>query len=464
MNNIRMTPSRPTGPGAQQSPLDAVSPSTQAFKQPPQSFLTDSENSQSVTEKKNQLRSMKRITTSLLLIAAVIYIVCFLLLENHIGKPYLGYLKAAAEAGMVGGFADWFAVTALFRHPFGLKIPHTAIIPRKKDQIGNALGDFVSSNFLTADNIANKVNSLDLPVRAGDWLKNPQNSQRLGDELSALLTRLIESISDEDAENVIQRNIIDKLTEPEWGPPLGKLLLHLLDEGRHLPLINILIDRAYDWSLDSGDMIDRVVNADMPKWAPKFVNSLLGYKIHSEVVEFTRRVKNDPEHDMRKAMSKFLYDFADDLHNDPQMVAKVESIKQEIMARDEVQKLAHTTWSQAKKMILEALTNPQSALRTRFVRTTSQFGSRLEQDKELQNKLNGWVDKGTRSVVDNYSDQIVSIITETIEKWDSADASENIELHVGKDLQFIRINGTLVGALAGLLIYSISQIIGYFAH
>lgn len=413
-----------------------------------------------MTEQKHrELVKMKLVAGGLLGLAAIIFLLCLWLEKICPHIAMISFVKAAAEAGMVGGFADWFAVTALFRHPLGVKIPHTAIIPKKKDYIGNALGDFIKGYFLTADNVAEKISTLNIPDSMGKWLKSKDNSTKLSNEVSHIVSHLLDSVSDDAAQRIIQSNIIDRLAEPDWGPPLGKLLKYLLDNGKHLPLIDVLVHRAHSWALNAGDTIDRVVNADMPKWAPKILNSLLGYKIHHELIEFIERVQNDPDHDMRKVMNNFLYELSEDLQDDPAMIDKVENIKQEILARNEVQNLANSTWSTAKKLAHEALENPHSALRNKFIESAMQFGIRLESDQALQKKFNIQIDNLTRTLVNRYSDQIVAIISETIQRWDAHNASKAIELNVGKDLQYIRLNGTIVGAIVGLIIYTIGTLL-----
>ncbi|MDF0528308.1 DUF445 family protein [Tsukamurella sp. 8F] len=402
---------------------------------------------------------MKAVALSFLVGAAIVYLLCEFS-DRHGGAPaWVGYVKAAAEAGMVGGLADWFAVTALFRHPLGLPIPHTAIIRKKKDQLGEALGGFVQQNFLTPEVIAEKVGSLELSGRVAGWMADPANSERLGQEATKLVKVMSEVLRDEDVEQVLNSTIIKRLAEPEWGPPVGRLVETLLQENRHLPLINLLAERAHHWALGSQGLIDKIVDADGPAWSPKFVNSLLGERIYRELVEFTWKVRSDPDHELRHAMSTFLWDFASDLQHDPRTIAKVETAKAELMGREEVRTAAQAAWRTAKRLIEQSVDDPESTLRAKFSESAARFGVRLRDDEALRAKADFWVDRSVRHLVENYSGQIISIITETVARWDADEASKKIELQVGRDLQFIRINGTVVGSIAGLAIYTVTQVL-----
>ncbi|GAA4387624.1 DUF445 domain-containing protein [Tsukamurella soli] len=409
--------------------------------------------------KRRDLLRMKAVALGFLLGAAVIYLVCEFLTHQGDRGGWIGYVKAAAEAGMVGGLADWFAVTALFRHPMGLPIPHTAIIKKKKDQLGDALGGFVQQNFLTPEVIAEKVGSLELSLRVANWMSAPSNSERLGSEAARLVKVMSEVLRDEDVEQVLNATIIKRLAEPEWGPPVGRLVETLLQENRHLPLINLLAERAHHWALGSQGLIDKIVDTDGPAWSPKFVNSLLGERIYRELVEFTWKVRSDPDHEVRHAMSTFLWDFASDLQHDPRTIAKVEDLKAELMGREEVRTAAQAAWRTAKRLIEQSVDDPDSTLRSKFSESAARFGVRLRDDAALREKADFWVDRSVRALVANYSGQIVSIISDTVARWDADEASRKIELQVGRDLQFIRINGTVVGSVAGLVIYAVTQLL-----
>ncbi|WP_405498723.1 DUF445 domain-containing protein [Nocardia sp. NBC_00511] len=411
------------------------------------------------TGKQRELRRMKAIATGFLAAATVIYIVCAWLGSRGDVGAWVGYVKAASEAGMVGALADWFAVTALFRHPLGLPIPHTAIIRKKKDQVGEGLGEFVRTNFLSPDAVALKVNSAQIPARLGRWIADPEHAERVSDEAATMLRAVVGVLRDEDVEQIIDQTIVKRIAEPQWGPPIGKVLNELIHDNRQAPLLDLLAERAHQWALDSQETLDRIVNRDAPSWAPKFVNTLLAERIYRELVEFTWKLRTQPDHEVRLAANQFLEDFAHDLQFDENMIEKAEKIKTELMGRHEITGMAQATWRAAKRMILESADDPNSTLRRKVSENVQQLGERLSADPELRGKVDAWLERGVRYLVTNYGAEVATLVSDTVARWDADEASRKIELAAGKDLQFIRINGTVVGSLAGLVIYAVSHLL-----
>ncbi|PVY27429.1 uncharacterized membrane-anchored protein YjiN (DUF445 family) [Williamsia muralis] len=411
-------------------------------------------------ERKAALRRMKMVATGFLLFAAAVYFFCRWI-EDRDGDnvaAWVGYVRAASEAGMVGALADWFAVTALFKHPLGIPIPHTALIRKKKDQIGEQLGDFIEDNFMTPEVIEDKVSQLALPTRVSSWLADPKNAPRVGAEAARGIAFAAEMLDDEDIEQLIMAGM-RWAAEPEWGPPAGRVLEQLIAENRLEPVIQMVCDRAHDFALGSQDLIDRVIDKDGPAWAPKFVNSLVGDRLYRELVEFTFKVRSDPDHQVRQAMTAMLVQLATDLQNDPATIARLEAIKTEMLERDEVTGAASTAWNAGKALIEQLLADPNGTLRATLTDSIIQVAVRIRDDEVLQNKMNQWMVRVARHVSQNYSQEIISVITETVRGWDADDTSKKIELQVGRDLQFIRINGTVVGSLAGLTIYTVSVLL-----
>jgi uncharacterized membrane-anchored protein YjiN (DUF445 family) len=407
------------------------------------------------------LRRMKVVALSFLLGATVVFLVCRWAAAHGMegtAPTWVGYVGAAAEAGMVGALADWFAVTALFKHPLGIPIPHTAIIKRKKDQLGEGLGTFVRENFLSPPVVETKLRDAQIAGRLGKWLSEQDHAERVAAETATVLRVLIEMLRDDDVQDVIDRMIVRRIAEPHWGPPVGRVLGTLLAENRQEALIQLLADRAFQWSLNAGEVIQRVVERDSPTWSPRFVDHLVGDRIHRELMDFTDKVRRNPDHELRRSATRFLFEFADDLQNDPATIAKADAVKEQLMARDEVANAAATAWRTLKRLVLEGVDDPSSALRTRVASTVVQVGESLRDKADLRDKVDNWIVRGAQHLVAHYGVEITAIITETIERWDAAEASRRIELHVGRDLQFIRINGTVVGSLAGLAIYAIAQL------
>jgi len=428
-------------------PAPAVNPAA------PTGFFVDE------TAKKRDLRRMKVLATGLLALASVIYLCCRWLESRGGGGEWVGYVRAASEAGMVGALADWFAVTALFRHPLGLPIPHTAIIRKKKDQLGASLGSFVGTNFLSPDVVSEKVSSAEVSLRVGRWMADRGHAERVAQESSTILRAVVGALRDEDVEQIIDNTIVKRIAEPLWGPPIGRVLAELLADNRQLALIDLLAERAHQWALASQETVDRVILEQAPQWAPKFVNIMLSEKIYRELVEFTWKVRSEPDHEVRRAANQFLEEFAHDLQHDEAMIKKAERVKAQVMGREEITGLAEATWRAAKRLILESADDPNSTLRRKVAENVQQLGERLRDDDEMRANVDGWLDRGVRYLVSNYAGEITTLVTDTVAKWDAEEASKKIELQVGRDLQFIRINGTVVGSLAGLAIYAISQVL-----
>nr|WP_083845406.1 DUF445 domain-containing protein [Pseudonocardia dioxanivorans] len=400
---------------------------------------------------------MKLVATGFLVGATIVFLVGRYL-ELHVGAGW-GYMRSAGEAGMVGALADWFAVTALFRRPLSLPIPHTAIIPTKKDQIGNSLGDFVGENFLSEGVVRDKLERVGIASRVASWISQREHADRLTAELATAARGIVTVLRDEDVQDVIEQVLVRKLLEKPIGPPLGKVLEGVLADGAHHRLVDLVCDRAYDWVTANQSTVLRIVHERAPGWTPRFVDEMLADKVFSEVQNFAWAVKTDPEHPMRKAVDTFLIEFAGDLQNDEATIARAEQVKQQVVDHPDVQAFIGQAWGTVKRMILDAADDPSSALRTRVRDGIQGFGHRLASDAELRGKIDGWIADAAGYVVRHYRGEITTLITDTVARWDAEETSRKIELQVGRDLQFIRINGTVVGALAGLVIYAVSQLI-----
>jgi uncharacterized membrane-anchored protein YjiN (DUF445 family) len=403
------------------------------------------------------LRRMKRLATGLLLIATAVFLLARWWEVND-GPLWIGYVRATAEAGMVGALADWFAVTALFRRPLGLPIPHTAIIPNKKDMIGDSLGDFIGENFLSEDVVRDKLTRVEVSSRVGAWISQEANAARITAELATAARGVVTVLRDEDVQELIEQVLVPKLMERQIGPPLGAVLQGVLADGAHHRLVDLVCDRAYDWVTANHDMVLRIVHDRAPSWSPRFVDDLIADRIFLEVQNFAWAVKTDPEHPLRQAIDTFLVEFASDLQRDPETIERAERIKHQIIGHPDVQKFIGQAWATVKTMILDAAADPSSALRARVRNGLVALGARLSTDTELRGKVDGWLADAAGYVVRHYRAEITTLITDTVERWDAQETSRKVELQVGRDLQFIRINGTVVGALAGLVIYTVGQL------
>ncbi|MDO5513059.1 DUF445 domain-containing protein [Corynebacterium sp.] len=411
-------------------------------------------------QRRRALRNHKIFVTSLLVVAAVIFLACSWWQNQPGGAPvWVGYVRAAAEAGMVGGLADWFAVTALFRHPLRIPIPHTALIPKKKDQLGQALSEFVGENFLNAELITEKVSGANIPEKLGSWLAEPDNADKVSREAGRLTANAIRAFDPADAEMLIQSQLIDRFTEPEWGPPAGRLLADLIADGRTEPVVQEVVTWAHRKVLGMEDTVVTLIDERMPQWAPKFAKDLVGARVYKELVGFTAAVANDPEHEARHAIRRFLGELADDLQHDPTMIARIEGIKHDLLGSTPVQGAAAAIWASASASLIDAAEDETSLLRTKISELCVTWGTNIQRDPHLRASLDRRITGAAAFLADNYAGEVTAIISETVERWDAAEASDKIELMVGKDLQFIRLNGTIVGALAGLAIYTVNHLL-----
>ncbi|MCU1447315.1 DUF445 domain-containing protein [Cryobacterium sp.] len=405
-------------------------------------------------ERRIALVGMKRLALGLLLAMAVIFAVSFALEERY---PWLEYVRAAAEGGMVGAIADWFAVTALFRYPLGLRIPHTNIIANRKDEIGASLGEFVESNFLSDAVVRGKLESIGISRRLGAWLSQPGNAGRLTDEISHAGTGLLDLLSDDDIKDLLEGVAREHLLEPQWGPSLGRLGEHLVAAGRHHAAVDLLLEKAQSWLETHPEAFGQSVSTRLPRWLPGFVGEMVDDRAYREVLVFVSTVQGTPEHPLREAIDHYLAELMDDLQHDAPMIERVEMLKLELVDNAKLREFAGEAWESLKESLVVALADPESALRTGITSTVLDVGARLAGDEHLGTRIDRWLADAAGYVLQKYRHEIAGVITETVERWDPAETTEKIELQVGKDLQFIRINGTVVGSLAGLLIFSLAQ-------
>ncbi|MPY98436.1 MAG: DUF445 family protein [Actinophytocola sp.] len=400
---------------------------------------------------------MKGVALGFLVGAAVVFLLASW--AEAAGWPeWVGYVKAAAEAGMVGALADWFAVTALFRYPLGIKIPHTAIIPTRKQQLGDSLGEFVGTHFLAPDVVREKVRSADVAKSLGGWLARQENAERVTSELANVLRGAVTVLRDEDVQAVMEQAVAKRIIEKEWGPPLGAILGQVVIDGAHHKLVDLVCDRSYVWVRDNHDTVLRVVSDRAPTWSPKFVDGLVADKVYGEVLSFAWAVKVDVNHPMRLALDRFLSEFATDLREDPETIRRAEQVKQQVIEHPDVQKLIGAAWATGKEMLLTATEDPSSELRQRVRQGLCRLGERLASGDALATKVDVWIEDAAAHVVTNYSSELTTLITDTVARWDPQETSRRVELQVGRDLQFIRINGTVVGALAGLAIHTVAEL------
>jgi uncharacterized membrane-anchored protein YjiN (DUF445 family) len=394
------------------------------------------------------LRQMRMVALSLLVLAAIIYV-----LTLHHGGAW-GYLNAASEAAMVGALADWFAVTALFRRPLGLPIPHTAIVPTRKDSLAESLEQFVTENFLSEDVVAEKMRTAEVGRRAGEWLAAGNHAERIVEEGSRTLGAALPKLGDSDVRAFVQGSLLPRFAEEPLSPIAGHFLKSVVDDGAHHALFDLLMVEAYDWLSENRDTLAEVVGPRAPRWSPRWVDSLVIDRIHREALAWLAGVRDDQHHPARKAVDRLLDQLADDLQHDPEMMERFEAFKRRMLTHPDMGTSLTAVWDAVRTALIGAISDPDGPLRTRGTQLIKDLGTRLQTDDDLRGRIDARASEAVGYVIRTYGPEIVSVISDTIERWDGREAAERIELHVGRDLQFIRINGTVVGALVGLLIHT----------
>jgi uncharacterized membrane-anchored protein YjiN (DUF445 family) len=409
-------------------------------------------------ERRRGLARMKAVALGLLVLAAVVYVL--LRRWEATGAPgWVGYARAAAEAGMIGGLADWFAVTALFRRPMGLPIPHTAIVPTRKDALGRSLGEFVGANFFAADVVRAKLRRTQPARRVGEWLSRPEHAQRVTAEVATVVRAAAGVLRDEDVQDVLEHALLQRLAATPMGPPLGRLLDQVVRDRSHDGAVDLAAEHAHAWLVANRQSVLDVVTAQAPDWSPRLVDELVALRVHSELVRVAAEVRADPYHPVRVTVDRYLRQLAEDLEHDPEMRAAADRLVAGLVDSPEVRRVFTAMLASARRLLLELVDDPGSELRTRLAEALRAFGSRLTEDADLRAKLDGWLETAVEHVVVTYRGELTTLITDTVESWDAEGTSRRIELQVGRDLQFIRVNGTVVGALAGIAIHGVSQLL-----
>ena len=408
--------------------------------------------------KRKQLLRMKSFATGLLIVAAITYV--FAKRAEAAGAPeWVSYLRAAAEAGMIGGLADWFAVTALFRRPLGLPIPHTAIIPTRKDAIGASLGEFVGDNFLSDEVVRNKINSADIALRFGNWLSQAKNSKQVTDELAGVIAWATSLGDDEDISEVIEESFRRTAQNFDIAKPLGILLIKAVENDAHTPIVDMLAKAIENWLETDPARAKGWIDKQLPKWLPGLGKDKAGEWLYERLIELSKEVQVDYEHPIRRSIERLLNRFAEQLQSDPVIIERINRAKMRLVDRPEVRHTISDIWITTKQTLREEAADSNSELRVRVTTLLANFGSRIATDVELQQTIDSAIENATAHLVDTYRDEIAAIISDTVSRWDAGDTAKKIELQVGRDLQFIRVNGTIVGALAGIAIHAVGELL-----
>jgi uncharacterized membrane-anchored protein YjiN (DUF445 family) len=401
------------------------------------------------------LRQGRRRATGLLIAVAL----AFVALQIWGGDAtWVGYAEAMVEAGMVGGLADWFAVVALFRHPLQIPIPHTAIIVERKDQFGETLGDFVQTSFLTPDIIAERVHSAGVVPRLAAWLADPGNADRLARHAADAAVTAADLLRDDEVHGAIEQVVRRRVETTPLAPLAGRALGAMTDGGRHHDLLDVMLQALDRFLTENNATLRARFGNESPCWLPEAAEDRIFERLLDGARKVIGEVAGNPDHELRVDFDARVRRLVDDLQTSPALRARGEDLKRELLDHPELRAWVAGIWADVKAGLRGQAADPDSELRARLAAAIAALGHRLLDDPALAQRVEEGIETGVRYIADHFSDEIGTMVSGTIGRWDAHETADRLELLLGPDLQYIRINGTVVGSLAGLAIHSISQV------
>ena len=409
-------------------------------------------------QRRRDLARARGRATGLFVVVVVAYFALRLGVDDRSGA--VGFVVAFFEAAMVGALADWFAVTALFRHPLGVPIPHTAIIPNRKEQIGRGLGDFVQQNFLNGDVLGAKLHEAGLAARLGVWLSEPVNAERVGAALGDSLGGLSDAVAGENLRAAVNETVLQQARVTPVAPLVGRGIDLAIEGGHHRTLFDTILRGAESFLDEQRTDLRGRLDQESPWWVPEPIDDRIFDKIYNGVTLFLREVGSDPDHAIRASFDQRVAGLAERLEHDPELMARGEAIKNEVLDHPEMTEWTSRLWDNLQASVVADAGDSQSALRLGLRDVVVAVGDRLQGDPQLQAKLDDFLVEATIGAIDQFRGEISQVIAATVDTWDADETSERLELLLGPDLQFIRINGTLVGGAAGVVIHALSELLG----
>jgi uncharacterized membrane-anchored protein YjiN (DUF445 family) len=368
----------------------------------------------------------------------------------------LGYVQAGAEAAMVGGVADWFAVTALFRRPLGLPIPHTALLVERKDQFAATLGQFVQENFLNADVLAERIGAARLVPRLAGWLGDQANADRFAGHAADLVVTVAEALRDEDVQRVLTAELTRTADAVDVAPLAGRVLRVVIAGGHHTELFNVILSGADRYLADHYEELRERFETEAPRWVPDLVYRRVFDRLYTRLRERLAAMAADPDDETRRQFEDWIAGLPERLETSPELRERGERLKRDVLGSAGLRDWSSSLWKNAKEALRAQAADPESELRRRLAEVLAAVGRRLESDRRLHEGLERMVESGARALADQFHDELAGLVTGTIQRWDAAETSSQLELLLGRDLQFIRINGTVVGAGVGLALHAIA--------
>lgn len=407
-------------------------------------------------EKKIQLRNYKMFATGLFALMAVIFVV-MTILEKKNPAHWIGYIRAFSEAAMVGALADWFAVTALFHYPLGIRIPHTNLIENSKERIGDNLGNFVVENFLSPQNIRPYIQKLKISNFVGDWLSKERNQENLMKELSNIVLDILNKLDDTEVVNFIGKKAKEMTDDVKINEIIGNGLDYVLDKNDHQRFITNLSKQIKEYVLNNQKMVKERVKSESFFLIPKFVDDGIAEKITKGLSNYFEEVELDENHSLRAEITQKLYEFSKEIQTEEKWVEEFRSIKNDFLKEEKIQQYSTDIWNSIKKSLSKELEEEQSALKNYLRKNLTELSENLKTDEVFQNKIDHWIRVTAYKYILKNTHQFGALISSTVGNWEGKELSEKLELEVGKDLQFIRVNGTIVGGFVGLIIYTVTE-------
>lgn len=405
-----------------------------------------------------ELARMKRMASGLLVVALVVLVTARLLESTY---PWLRFVRATAEASLVGGLADWFAVTALFRRPLGLPIPHTAIIQTQKNRIGQILGTFVQNHFLSRDVLTTKLRSMRLAERIARWISDPAHGERLAGHLAAGISQIVRTIPEAEAKNFIRHSVVGRLRSVQLAPLLSEGLAAVTMEGRHQALVDEGIRLARNAIETNRDDLQQKIREESPWWLPRAIDDVLYRRLLAGADKLFDDIEVNPQHPLRIRFDTAVQEFIEGLSYSPSVIARTEALKEELLTGPILETLTAALWQRGQQVAVRLSGGDGTDGHTNhaIAEAISAIGKAMLADESRLAELNDLLADAIASVIEQHRHEAGDLITQTVRQWDAEVAAQRIELAVGRDLQFIRLNGTLVGGLAGLILYSLSLLL-----
>ncbi|MDR6159194.1 uncharacterized membrane-anchored protein YjiN (DUF445 family) [Chryseobacterium sp. SLBN-27] len=406
--------------------------------------------------KRKQLRKYKAFATGLFLLMAIIFIGTSLL-QKTVDSHWIGYVRAFSEAAMVGALADWFAVTALFRHPLGLPIPHTNLIENSKERLGDNLGSFVVSNFLSPQNIRPYMLKLKISGFVGEWLGKEKNQEIVIKNISDIVLDILHKLDDAAVSQFISKKVQEMTDDIKLNKIVGNGISYIIEKNDHQRIITNLSSQIKNYILENDEMIKDRVKKGSYTFIPAFVDNKIADKIANGLSDFFKEIEEDPRHEIRTLITQKIQEFSVDLKEDLKWDEEFKNIKNDLLKGDKLTEYSNDIWISIKNTLRSELQEEQSSLKKYLSNNLNEFSENLKKDENLQNKIDDWIRMTAYKYILKNTHQFGNLISSTVGNWQGKELSEKLELEVGKDLQFIRVNGTLVGGLVGLIIYTIAN-------